>query len=79
MCECQVCKDLKRWDDVIKNGDVYQRKELLEELYGRIEDAETEVEYYRALFKGTYPYAEEILTTKLRLIKENNASNLSLS
>lgn len=79
MCECQVCKDIKRWGDVFKNGDVYQRLKVFEEMFSRIEEAETDVQYYKALLNGTWPNAEEILESKLQLIRNKNASNISIS
>lgn len=79
MCECKVCKDDKRWRDVIKNGTVDDRFEVYNEMQSRIELAETDASIYRAILDGTWPNALEILERSLEIIKAKNAQNLPIT
>jgi phage shock protein A len=74
-----VCKDITRWRDVFKNGTVDSRMDSFDEMFGRIEDAETEAEMFRAILNGSWPNAQAILEEKLAKIKVKNASSISVS
>lgn len=65
-CECQVCKDIARWKHVIINGDETQRLNVLTEMFSRIEEAETDVDYYRAILRGQWPNGKTILEHALK-------------
>jgi len=79
MCDCGTCNDIKRWKDVIKNGTVDERFEVFNEMFGRIELAETDLLYYQSILNGSWPNAQSILERKLAFIKEKNAQNLPLT
>lgn len=78
-CECQVCKDRQRWFNILANGSLDERKQVFNEMYERIEEAETDVQYYKAVHTGVWPDAEKILENRLQTIRNKNASNLSVS
>jgi hypothetical protein len=48
------------------NGDETQRLEAFNEMFGRIEEAETDVSYYRAILCGEWPSGKEILERALK-------------
>lgn len=77
-CTCQVCKDICRWREVFKNGDIYSRMDAFEEMFGRIEEAETGRDVYKSIMNGTWPESVEILERSLIKAKEQNASNISV-
>lgn len=69
-CNCQVCQDLRRWRLKIHSDSQQDREEVFQEMFGRIEDAETDLSYYRALVRGEWPRAETILEHALAKIRE---------
>ncbi len=71
-CNCQVCQDIKRWKAGLE--DPVTRKEIFEEMFGRIEDAETSEAYYHSILDGTWPNAEQILERALAKIKEKRSA-----
>lgn len=48
---------------------ITDREAVFQEMFGRIEDAETDLSYYRALVRGEWPRAETILEHALNKIR----------
>lgn len=69
-CNCQVCQDIKRWKAGL--DDPVTRKEIFEEMFGRIEDAETSEAYYHSILDGTWPNAEQMLERALKNVRAKN-------
>jgi hypothetical protein len=44
---------------------------MFEEMFSRIEEAETDVEYYKGILKGTWPNSIEILEKALQKAKDS--------
>ena len=70
MCNCQTCKDLRRWKSVIIQGSESERLEVYDEMFERIELAETDLSYFKAIMDGTWPSGKQLL--ELALEKYNN-------
>lgn len=71
MCQCDVCKDSRRYQKVIENRNVDELIKLVEELYERLAHAETDNEYYNSILEGKWPDGKEILERALAKYKEN--------
>lgn len=66
MCNCQVCQDLRRWKSKIVNGSEAERLEVFNEMFDRIELAETDLSYHRAIMDGTWPLGKQHLEIALQ-------------
>jgi hypothetical protein len=66
MCNCQVCQDIARWRYGLLNGDDVLKLDIFREMFGRIEDAETTVDYFRAIHQGNWPSGKTILEHALK-------------
>jgi hypothetical protein len=69
-CNCRVCRDHRRWSDVlIDPNDDGETAKMFDEVMTRLESAESDLSWYRALFDGSWPQAEEILRNQLEHVR----------
>lgn len=73
-CQCEVCKDISRWNKGIESDNLEDRRAVLAEMFERIELAETDAQYFKNILKGKWDNAEEILENALALIKKQKAN-----
>ena len=78
MCECQVCRDIARWNEAIRGDDVEKRVAVFQEMFERIELAETDLAYFRAIFAGEWPSSQQLLERALAKVKEQNEAQANL-
>lgn len=76
-CECKVCKDINRWKLLIQSDDLDERMLAFNEMFDRIENAETDVARFESIFKGDWPSAEIMLQQALDDIRNKNVANIS--
>jgi len=62
----------------MESENVKDRMDVFEEMFARIEEAETDATYYRGILRGEWPNAEEILEQRLAEVKEQNAAQANL-
>ena len=61
---------MRRWKSKIINGSEAERLEVYNEMFERIELAETDLSYFKAIMDGTWPSGKQLL--ELALEKYNN-------
>lgn len=79
MCECEVCKDISRWRKLIESDNLADRMIAYNEMFERIEIAETDATYYKGILEGHWPNAQGILEAKLEKIRIKNAPDISIT
>lgn len=70
-CECTTCKRHRSWRSVLVI-DTPEKEVAFDNILESLIDAETDVEYYRALFRGEWPGSEDVLTHALYKIRMKN-------
>lgn len=70
MCKCEVCEDSRRWIAGIKFGTEAERLAVFNEMFGRIELAETDLSYFTSIMDGSWPNGKQLLENALE--KYNN-------
>lgn len=61
---------MRRWKSGIIEGSESERLEVYNEMFERIELAETDLSYFKAIMDGTWPSGKQLL--ELALEKYNN-------
>lgn len=79
MCSCQLCKQSRRINMVIKNGSHQQKNRLIKELAEGMWRAEEELSYENCIKNGSWPTAMEILTKRLKKATQIRAEEFVLT
>jgi len=53
-CQCQICRDHRRWLAALNPPATEEAALVLDEILGRLAEAETAAVYYRMKYEGTW-------------------------
>lgn len=53
-CNCKICQDHRRWITVLNPEADKAKNAVLDEIFGRLEGAETDATYYRMKLDGSW-------------------------
>jgi hypothetical protein len=70
MCDCLICQQGRRIEEIKKKGDVEEMRELISELHTGLLNMGLDNDYYEALLAGEWPNSERILLASLRKVQE---------
>lgn len=60
-CSCDVCKDIAHYKSIKDSHNIDIVHRYMEEIYERLIEVEFDLDYYKALVRGTYPNADEVI------------------
>lgn len=69
-CTCEFCKLNSLLNKSLRSNDIKFIKESLVKFSNLLLNVSEDLSWHKAIFDGSFPQAEEILTRKLKEIKE---------
>ncbi len=70
ICKCNLCEKYKRARRIIKSGAKEEMDDLITELLNENLDLSTDLDYYKAIFDGSWPNAKDIMLSHIAKIDE---------
>lgn len=70
MCKCAICVRVRKLRMVLKNG---SRNQIIKFVTGIMDDlceAEADLDWHRCVMNGSWPTAEEVLTSSLASVRK---------
>lgn len=75
-CACEICQHMRAFEIHMQEITNPEAAEFFKALYNRFIDSEFDLDYYKAIFNGSWPDAEEILQQALDKIRGGHEATI---